>query len=615
VLQRARSEPARRRIISLRRAQFRRPGRALPPPPDLPALPDPPAPPRPSRLPRLGRLPVPLPSRIRVPDVQLTRVRLPGPRLPWPRLPRLRLPRPHWRPRLAPRPATMAAAVAWLALGIALFTVYLHVSRTSPVNSDGAANALQGWSLLHGNLLLHGWQLSDVSFYTTELPQYALLEAITGLGPDVVHLAAAMTYTLLVLGAGMLAKGRATGRAGVLRAGIAIGIMLAPQAGTGVYVLMLSPDHTGSTVPVLLAWILLDRAGRRWYVPPLAGLLLAWALVADNIVLITGIGPLAAVGALRAYRIIVRRGAPAAAAWFEISLVAAAVAAVAAAHLAVSLIASHGGYYVYPVHNQLAPFSELPSNLMLTLQGILVLFGADFLSHTVSYATALIAVHLVGVGLVAWAVGIALRWISRAEVAVQLLAASIVASLAAYLLGRNAVDLNSTREFAAVLPCGAALAGRLLARRLAAARLVPALAIVLTAYLLGLGRTAALPPAPAQGSQLASWLSEHHLSYGLSGYWQGNAVTLATGGRIRLRSVAALGPHIDRDAWETQPSWYDPRLHQASFVVLTQDQPGAKSYPWMTSVTAAFGQPVSISYVGQYTIMVWNKNLLAELPR
>jgi hypothetical protein len=323
----------------------------------------------------------------------------------------------------------MAAAVAWLALGVALFTVYLHVSRTSPVNSDGAANALQGWSLLHGNLLLHGWQLSDVSFYTTELPQYALLEAITGLGSDVVHLAAAMTYTLLVLGAGMLAKGRATGRQGALRAGIAIGIMLAPQAGTGVYVLMLSPDHTGSAVPVLLAWILVDRAGRRWYVPPLAGLLLAWALVADNIVLITGIGPLAAVGALRAYRLIVRRGEPVAAAWFEISLAVAAVAAAAAAHLAVSLIASHGGYYVYPVHNQLAPFSELPGNLMLTLQGILVLFGADFLGHNVSYATALIAVHLVGIGLVAWALGIALRWISRADIAVQLLAASIVTSL------------------------------------------------------------------------------------------------------------------------------------------------------------------------------------------
>ena len=43
-----------------------------------------------------------------------------------------------------------------------------------PVNADGASNALQAWDMLHGNLLLHGWWLSDVSFYTTELPQYTL---------------------------------------------------------------------------------------------------------------------------------------------------------------------------------------------------------------------------------------------------------------------------------------------------------------------------------------------------------------------------------------------------------------------------------------------------------
>ena len=60
--------------------------------------------------------------------------------------------------------------------------------------------------------------------------------------------------------------------------GIAAGIMLAPQLGGGVYVLMLDPDHTGTSVPVLLVWLLLDRAPRRWYVPPAVTVLLAWAL-------------------------------------------------------------------------------------------------------------------------------------------------------------------------------------------------------------------------------------------------------------------------------------------------------------------------------------------------
>jgi hypothetical protein len=55
--------------------------------------------------------------------------------------------------------------------------------------------------MLHGNLLLRGWHLSDVSFYTTELPEYMLVEAVHGLGAGVVHAGAALTYTLLVVGA------------------------------------------------------------------------------------------------------------------------------------------------------------------------------------------------------------------------------------------------------------------------------------------------------------------------------------------------------------------------------------------------------------------------------
>ena len=39
-----------------------------------------------------------------------------------------------------------------------------------------------------------GWWVTDVSFYTTELPQYALIELARGLTADVIHVAGAMTY-------------------------------------------------------------------------------------------------------------------------------------------------------------------------------------------------------------------------------------------------------------------------------------------------------------------------------------------------------------------------------------------------------------------------------------
>src|SRR6266536_4350667 len=116
-------------------------------------------------------------------------------------------------PALTPRPArTPAAAIAvWAGLvalaAAVLFFCYWRQSQAVPLSSDGSSNVLQAWAMLPGNLLLHNWWVSDVSFYTTELPQYMLIEALAGLGPWVVHAAAAMTYTLLVLLAAFLAKG------------------------------------------------------------------------------------------------------------------------------------------------------------------------------------------------------------------------------------------------------------------------------------------------------------------------------------------------------------------------------------------------------------------------
>ena len=100
-----------------------------------------------------------------------------------------------------------AGPAAFTVLGVVLFAAYLAHSRIVAASSEGGGQALQAWDMLHGNLLLHGWTLSDVSFYTTELPEYMLVELIHGLNNDTVHVAAALSYTLIVLLGGLLAKG------------------------------------------------------------------------------------------------------------------------------------------------------------------------------------------------------------------------------------------------------------------------------------------------------------------------------------------------------------------------------------------------------------------------
>ena len=66
------------------------------------------------------------------------------------------------------------------------------------MNSDGANNALQAWDMLHGHLLLHGWIIGDATFYTFELPLYAITEFFFGLPALTFHLAAALTYLIVV---------------------------------------------------------------------------------------------------------------------------------------------------------------------------------------------------------------------------------------------------------------------------------------------------------------------------------------------------------------------------------------------------------------------------------
>ena len=103
-----------------------------------------------------------------------------------------------------PRWAWLGAAAA---AAIVLFGCYLRLAGTWPATSDGADQALQAWDMLHGNWLLHGWTVGDVSYYSTEIPEYMLIELFRGLGPDVEHIAGAITYTLLVVLTGLLAKG------------------------------------------------------------------------------------------------------------------------------------------------------------------------------------------------------------------------------------------------------------------------------------------------------------------------------------------------------------------------------------------------------------------------
>ena len=496
--------------------------------------------------------------------------------------------------------------------------------------------------MLHGNLLLRGWTIADVTYYTTEVPQYMLIEMVRGLGPDVEHIAGASTYTLVVLAAGLLARGRATGRAGLIRLLVAVGIMLAPQFGNATHLLLSQPDHLGTQLLLLLVFLMLDRAPRRWYIPVAAAVVLTWVIIADQVALLDAAVPLALVCGARAVLAVLRHRRSLASQWYELSLVAASAVSFVAATLAVRLISDLHGYQVLPIAAERTPIDEIPQHVVLTLEGILNVYGADFFHLSngsllgpglgglpMAAGIALAAVHLVGVGLAVWGFFRAFRYFFDASDLISpVLATALVVNIAAYVFSVLPVGVFDAREILAVLPFGAVLAGRMVPGTLARLprRLKPALACasagILACYVAALGYGAAQPQVADNEQAIVPWLEAHHLTTGLGTYNEANLITLDSGGRVAIRTVSW---QFNRDVprrFESKADWFDPRHNYANFIVTntadtTPNRDGSlrrsSMIPRPAIAALHAGPPAHVYHYKTFTIMVWDHNLLDDL--
>jgi hypothetical protein len=520
-----------------------------------------------------------------------------------------------------PRRRRRWPAVAMGATGVVVaFAVYLRLASTRAVNSDGSSVTLEAWDMLHGNVLLHGWTLGDATYYLTEVPEYMLVELSRGLDQNVVHTAAALTYTLAVLCAALLAKGAATGREALARVLIAVGIMLAPQLGTGADWFLSAPDHFGTSVAVMLVWLIVDRARRRWYVPLITSALLAWIEVGDMLALTIGVLPLVLVCGARVCRAMAGRQPPGGQReHYDIALAAGAVVGAVAGALVLIGVHDLGGFYAVTPRLNLAPAGTIVAdNLRVTGEGLLQAAGAGFLGLGTGAVTFFAVLHLAGVLLGACAIVMAAWRFGRDEdLAAQLLLAGIVLNVGFFLVSVHGESSRFAHDMTPVLPFAAALAGRLVGGRLLALRLrrilTPVLVAVLAGYLAGLVYELTQPSVPAQNQQLTSWLEAHHLGTGLSGYWGSDVVTVTSGERVDVRPIQAQGSRVQPKSSLVNSAWYDPNQSSADFVVLF---PGIPVYPGFTdraAVIATFGEPAQIYHVGKYTILVWHKNLLTDL--
>ena len=191
-------------------------------------------------------------------------------------------------------------------------------------------------------------------------------------------------------------------------------------------------------------------------------MLLTWALVADPIVYVVGIGPLGAVAAVRVVRGFFSDTGHwtdrIAAQWYDLSLGVATVAAVGLAWIVNNLLSALGGFTVNRLPFHLTPWHDLRHNASAGWK-VLEVFGASYTGLSGIWL-ALAFLHMVSVLVVVWALARVARRFFSVSLVDQVLAVAIVLNVALYLL-TNAAD-EAAHEVAIIVPFGAALAARVL---------------------------------------------------------------------------------------------------------------------------------------------------------
>ena len=191
--------------------------------------------------------------------------------------------------------------------------------------------------------------------------------------------------------------------------------------------------------------------------------------------------------------------------------------------------------------------------MWVTVESVLLLFGADFSGEQLGPHAAIALVHLVGVALAAWATWRALRRFGAQDLVVQVLAVTVVVLLVTYVLRGNPNVAGSNHEIVGVLPIGAVLAGRLLAGALISSPAHPRAGPASESATPGtLAHNVVQQPAHDANWQLAAWLQANHLRYGLGDYWNANAITLDSSNQVQVRAVGRVGDKLEQRPWDTQ---------------------------------------------------------------
>ena len=512
------------------------------------------------------------------------------------------------RPRFIP-------VLVFALITVAFYLLCLANSDTATWDADTSAVFLQGWDLVHGHLLLHGWWSSDVNFYTFDAPIYGLCGVLFGMGNQALHIAGALIYTFVFLVCCWAVKGGAQGAKLWLRIAL-VAFLMTSMLYDGALrgTLLQIPDHTGTSVFILSAFVLYDRHAERRWAPWAMFALLTLGQLGDATIRYVAVPTLIVVWLLELLavrRLWTPRGR------LMLAAVASVVASVGLRHIERSL----GAYYLNKPTTSIAPISQWGRHISDTYVSLFSLFGVPVSGFLHESAARLEMTIMGGIALLAGAaavITVLLRWGKRSPLD-RLIVVGGVIYLSDYCFSTIAVPRGANGyELVGLVPLFSVLGSRVLTdlrwprfglsirRQVGAAVALTAVAALAAAGCLLSGSELNQSREQDPAETAALWLKAHGYRNGLAGYWDATPMTVYSGDAVKVRAIIPeTGTFLPRP-WGSKSTWYEPSNVDANFVVAGGLRGGISP----ATAEAAFGAPARTYRVGLYTILVYDYNLL-----
>jgi len=516
--------------------------------------------------------------------------------------------------------ALFAGGVAGF-IGVAVL-FYFTSAHFQAATSDSATIVLEGQAVAGGHVLLHGWDLTFASYWTSNALIDAAAVGLGGLRTAVLYAGPAVAGALVVLAGAVLAREGRRGAAGMAGV-VAVVALLCFGVPAMEYFFVGHGFHVGTIAYVLLAFAALRRPRPGWG-RAVAVVALAAGILGDLLTVAYGVVPLLLAGA------VVARGERRP--WARTGEVTAAVAGVVVAGVARLVSMALGAYtagsglsFAFPAQ-MLTNLGHVPAyaggllglgNAVTTSGGVPGQLGAmhdlgavDAVAALVVLACFLAGLARLSTGLVTGRRGAApdaeVRALGRLD---DVLVIAIVCSVAPFVLlaeprGAGIRYLTATVVFAAVLSgrmIGRAWQG--LGRGWGPRALAPAGAALSLALVASFGYGVSGPRPPDPVPALTSWLEAHDLHEGIGDYWAASITTVESGGKVTVRPVSSDDGRVERRQSLSCASWYAGRRFQ--FLVYA----GNGYQVGMRVAERTWGKPEHVYVVGRYRVLVWRHTL------